>query len=126
MIEFTMARFSACLCGVLLIAILFNPVVDSYDSRTEDGLEENCMSIGRMFDSFMESGTDECTLALGILLPDSESYLSFDGSTMTLRSPQGTWTYELRNAVVADSEDYGTNDLLLLTKEEGMMHILRL
>jgi hypothetical protein len=41
MMEFTLARVSACLCGILVIAVLFNPVVDSYDGRAEDLTEEN-------------------------------------------------------------------------------------
>ena len=34
--EFTLARVSACLCGIMVIAILFNPVVSSYDDGAAD------------------------------------------------------------------------------------------
>ena len=37
MMEFTLARVSACVCGAMLILILFNPVTDSYEDRAETG-----------------------------------------------------------------------------------------
>ncbi len=123
MMEFTLARVSACICGVMVIAILFNPVVSSYDDGASDLNGENCEALGEMFDSFMESQTDESAVALGIMLPDNETRVSFEGHTMTMSNPRGTWTYELRNPVIADADSYGSNDLLLLTKYDGCMAV---
>ena len=126
MMEFTLARVSACLCGIMVIAILFNPVVSSYDDGAADLSGENCEALGEMFDSFMDSQTDESTLALGIMLPDTDSRISFDGSTMRMENARGIWTYELRNPVNADSDVYGSNDYLLLTKDGGVMNVVSL
>ncbi|MBR5998850.1 MAG: hypothetical protein IK043_00180 [Candidatus Methanomethylophilaceae archaeon] len=126
MMEFTLARVSACLCGVMVIAILFNPVVSSYDDGAADLSGENCEALGEMFDSFMESETDESTLALGIMLPDNDTRISFEGHTMTMGNARGEWRYELRHGVIADSDAYGSNDLLLITKTEGIMNVISL
>ena len=126
MMEFTLARVSACLCGIMVIAILFNPVVSSYDDGAADLSGENCEALGEMFDSFMESETDESTLALGIMLPDNDTWISFDGSTMRMENARGIWTYELRYQVSADSDIYDSNDYLLLTKDDGVMNVVSL
>ena len=49
MMEFTLARVSACICGVMVIAILFNPVVSSYDDGASDLNGENCEALDRFF-----------------------------------------------------------------------------
>jgi hypothetical protein len=121
MMEFTLARVSACLCGILVIAVLFNPVVDSYDGRAEDLTEENCVSLGEMLDSFMCSQTDECVLSLNILLPDPDTRISFSGCTMTMENGRGSWDYELRNPVEADSDRYGYDSYIVLKKESGTL-----
>ena len=123
MMEFTLARVSACLCGILVIAVLFNPVVDSYDDRAEDLTEENCVSLGEMLDSFMGSQTDECVLSLNILLPDPGTRISFSGCTMTMENERGSWNYELRNPVEADSDRYGYDSYIVLKKESGTLII---
>jgi len=124
--EFTLARVSACICGVMVIAVLFNPVVSSYDDGASDMSADNCEALGEMFDSFMMSQTDESTVALGIMLPDTDSVLSFDGHTMTVGNLRGSWTYELRNPVECDCDTYGPNDYLLLTKNGDSMNVVSL
>ena len=121
MMEFTLARVSACICGIAVIAILFNPVVASYDDRAEDGMGDSCQALGEMFDSFMDSGTDEATMSLSIMLPDSDSQLSFEGHTMTMENQRGRWTYELRCLVEPDAGTYDVNDFLILSKDGGTM-----
>ena len=74
----------------------------------------------------MESETDESTLALGIMLPDNETTISFDGHTMTMGNARGEWRYELRHEVITDSDAYGANDLLLITKSDEMMNVVSL
>ncbi len=126
MMEFTLARVSACICGVMVIAILFNPVVSSYDDNASDMSSDNCEALGEMFDSFMHSETDETTVALGIMLPDTDSVLRFDGHRMTVCNSRGVWVYELRNPVEADSDVYGPNDYLLVTKNGDTMKVVSL
>ena len=121
MMEFTFSRVSACICGALLILVLFNPVMSSYEQRAETENGECCESIGRMFDSFMNSDTDESSVALNILLPDSGTYVSFDGCLMKMENSRGTWEYVLRHPVESPNESYGWEDYLLLTKNGGVM-----
>ena len=123
MMEFTLARVSACVCGAMLILILFNPVTDSYEDRAEDGRGDNCEALGYMFDSFMSSQTDESTVALNIMLPDNESHLMFDGDIMKVTSKNGEWDYVLRTQTDTDKEIYTGNDLLQLTKSGDVLVI---
>lgn len=123
MMEFTLARVSACICGAMIVLILFNPVVDSFEDRADDGYGENCEALGYMLDAFMSSETDESTVALNIMLPDSESRVSFDGALMTVTGESGEWEYVLRNGTESDNASYGANDLLQLTKSDGVLVI---
>ena len=123
MMEFTLARVSACICGAMVILILFNPVVDSFEDRAEDGCGENCEALGYMLDAFMASEADESTVALNIMLPDNGSRVSFDGTVMKITGERGEWDYVLRNGTESDSESYGTNDLLQLKKSDGVLVI---
>ena len=123
MMEFTLARVSACVCGAMLILILFNPVTDSYEDRAETGCVDNCTALGDMFDSFMASQTDESVVALNIMLPDGGSSLTFDGSVMRISGESGEWDYVLRNGTDPDKESYTGNDLLQLTKSGDLLVI---
>ncbi len=44
----------------------------------------------------------------------------------TLSVARGEWTYELRNPVEADSDCYGPDDYLLITKNGGTMNVVSL
>ena len=123
MMEFTLARVSACICGAILILILFNPVTDSYEDRAQDGRGDNCEALGDMFDSFMSSQTDESTVALNIMLPDNESCLTFEDTIMRVTSENGEWDYVLRNRTDTDKDVYTGNDLLQLTKSADVLII---
>ena len=123
MMEFTLARVSACVCGAMLILILFNPVTDSYEDRAETRCVDNCEALGGMFDSFMASQTDESTVALNILLPDGGSSLTFDGRMMKVYGERGEWDYVLRNETDADKDSYSGNDLIQLTKSGDVLVI---
>lgn len=123
MMEFTIARISACICGAMIVLILFNPVVDSFEDRAEDGCGENCEALGYMLDAFMSSETDESTVALNIMLPDNETRVSFDGCLMKVYGERGEWDYVLRNTTEADNGSYGSNDLLQLTKQDNVLVI---
>jgi hypothetical protein len=123
MMEFTLARVSACMCGAMLILILFNPVTDSYEDRAETGFGDNCEALGDMFDSFMASQTDESTVALNIMLPEGGSSLTFDGRMMKVYGERGEWDYVLRNETDADKEVYTGNDLIQLTKSGDVLII---
>ncbi|MBP5395022.1 MAG: hypothetical protein J6Y18_03845 [Candidatus Methanomethylophilaceae archaeon] len=123
MMEFTLARVSACVCGAMLILILFNPVTDSYEDRAETGCSDNCTALGDMFDSFMASQTDESTVALNIMLPDSGSSLTFNGKIMKISGERGEWDYVLRNETDTDKDSYSGNDLIQLTKSGDVLVI---
>ena len=123
MMEFTLARVSACVCGAMLILILFNPVTDSYEDRAETEYGDNCEALGDMFDSFMASQTDESMVALNIMLPDSGSSLTFDGRMMKVYGESGAWDYVLRCETDADKESYSGNDLIQLTKSGDVLII---
>ena len=123
MMEFTLARVAACICGAMLILILFNPITDSYEDRAEDGRGDNCEALGDMFDSFMSSQTDESTVALNIMLPDNGSHLTFDGNIMKITNENGEWDYVLRNQTDTDRDYYTGNDLLQLTKSGDVLVI---
>ncbi len=123
MMDVTLARVSACVCGAMLILILFNPVTDSYEDRAETGCGDNCEALGDMFDSFMASQTDESTVALNIMLPEGGSSLTFDGRMMKVYGERGEWDYVLRNETDTDKEVYTGNDLLQLTKSGDVLII---
>lgn len=107
----------------MLVLLLFNPVVSSYENRAGSENEECCESIGRMFDSFMNSCTDESSVALNIMLPDSDTRLSFEGGTMTMTNSRGTWSYELRHSTETDRTEYGWEDYLVISKSGDVMTV---
>ncbi len=60
------------------------------------------------------------------MLPDTDSVLRFDGHRMTVVNNRGVWVYELRNPVDADSDSYGPNDYLLITRNGDTMNVVSL
>lgn len=123
MMEFILSRASACICGAMIIALLFAPMVSHYEDMAADDNSENCETIGRMMDSFMDSVADESMVDLGILLPDSQTVISFSDRTITMENEYGIWHYNMRHDVEADSESYGHGDFILLTKNGDALRV---
>ena len=107
MMEFTLARISAVICGAMILLILFNPTVDI------------CDEIKTMFDSFASSDTDELILHLNILLPGTGSTITFDDNTVMMTVDDGTYTRLIKNGISADKVTYTQNDTLMVLKGEG-------
>lgn len=121
MMEFMLARVSACICAAIIIGLLFNPVTDTLMDNAEDEANDNCDALGASMDRFMSSDAQEMTLFLNVFLPDSESRIKFVGQAMMMDYSDTTRAYLLRWDVESDSESYGYADAIRLTKDDGAM-----
>lgn len=119
MMEFTLARISAVICGAMILLILFNPTVDIFEENNESAIESACDEIKTMFDSFASSDTDELILHLNILLPGTGSTITFDDNTVMMTIDDGTYTRLIKNGISADKVTYTQNDTLMVLKGEG-------
>ena len=119
MMEFTLARISAVICGAMILLILFNPTVDIFEENNESAIESACDEIKTMFDSFASSDTDELILHLNILLPGTGSTITFDDNTVMMTVDDGTYTRLIKNCISADKVTYTQNDTLMVLKGEG-------
>jgi len=119
MMEFTLARISAVICGAMILLILFNPTVDIFEENNESAIESACDEIKTMFDSFASSDTDELILHLNILLPGTGSTITFEDNTVMMTVDDGTYTRLIKNCISADKVTYTQNDTLMVLKGEG-------
>jgi len=119
MMEFTLARISAVICGAMILLILFNPTVDIFEENNESAIESACDEIKTMFDSFASSDTDELILHLNILLPGTGSTITFDDNTVMMTVDDGTYTRLIKNCISADKVTYTQNDTLMVLKGES-------
>ena len=119
MMEFTLARISAVICGAMILLILFNPTMDIFEENNESAIESACDEIKTMFDSFASSDTDELILHLNILLPGTGSTITFDDNTVMMTVDDGTYTRLIKNCISADKVTYTQNDTLMVLKGEG-------
>ena len=119
MMEFTLARISAVICGAMILLILFNPTVDIFEENNESAIESACDEIKTMFDSFASSDTDELILHLNILLPGTGSTITFEDNTVMMTVDDGTYTRLIKNCISADKVTYTQNDTLRVLKGES-------
>jgi|GEM_PF-1760385 len=119
MMEFTLARISAVICGAMILLILFNPTVDIFEENNESAIESACDEIKTMFDSFASSDTDELILHLNILLPGTGSTITFEDNTVMMTVDDGTYTRLIKNCISADKVTYTQNDTLMVLKGES-------
>ena len=119
MMEFTLARISAVICGAMILLILFNPTMDIFEENNESAIESACDEIKTMFDSFASSDTDELILHLNILLPGTGSTITFEDNTVMMTVDDGTYTRLIKNCISADKVTYTQNDTLMVLKGES-------
>lgn len=124
MMEFTMARVSAVICGALILLILFNPTVSVFEENTESAAEETCNEIKTMFDSFISSDADELILHLNVLLPGQGSTIEFENSSVTVNINDGTYTRLIKNGISSDRTTYNQNDTLIVTKSPDTLTVV--
>lgn len=126
MMEFIIARVSACVCAAIIIGIMFIPVTDCLMKDADEETQINCDTIGKALDKFMSGDADEAILFLGTYLPGSDSTISFEGRVMTMVSSDEPYHYVLRNDTMSDSNLYHYTDAVKLTKIDGKMNIERM
>ena len=119
MMEFTLARISAVICGAMILLILFNPTVDIFEENNESAIEDACDEVKTMFDSFASSDTDELILHLNILLPGAGSTITFDNNAVMITVDDDTYTRLIKNDISSDRETYTQNDTLIVLKGNG-------
>ncbi len=123
MMEFMMARVSACICAALIVGMMFVPVTDTLMDDAEDETQINCDTIGTMLDRFASGGSDEAILFLNTYLPGEDYSISFEGKVLELVHSDVKHMYTLRSEVIADRDEYHFSDAIRLTKEDGALRI---
>lgn len=84
MIEFTMSRIIAFICGALLLTVVVAPVSDYYEQRTEDDMNAMADGIANTFDAFWDSEADIMFIKGWEILPNPNSSLEIDGHYLYL------------------------------------------
>lgn len=126
MMEFIIARVSACICAAIIIGMMFVPVTDCLMENADEETQINSDTIGGALDKFMSGNADEAVLFLDMYLPSPDSTISFNGRMMTMGSSDESYHYTLRNDTISDSDLYLYTDAIKLTKVDGRLNIERM
>ncbi len=92
MLEFTLSRVIAIVCGVILLAAVIVPVADMFDERTDINIVESTDEISNMIDSFWNSKADIMVLRGWDILPSSDCSLELNGHKLTLNCGNKEYT----------------------------------
>ncbi|MFA5452256.1 MAG: hypothetical protein WC248_01620 [Candidatus Methanomethylophilaceae archaeon] len=120
MMEFTLARVTLGICGLLILAAVLSPVTEIFDDRETNELQEQADNLAKLFDSFYISEVDSMTLCMNEVLPSCDSTITFDGNMLTLISNEKEYKSIVRHKIVT-AASFGSNDVVIFEKtREGI------
>ncbi len=122
MMEYTMARVALIMCGAIMLAAVVPPVTSVFESEEYADMQEQTENIGRMLDTFYDSGADDMVLSLNTVLPKSSS-VAMDGYLLTVTESEKEYRSGVDHPMTADRESYDGNDCILITKDGGSLII---
>lgn len=118
MMEFTLSRVTAVVCGAMILAAALVPFTGIMDEKENETYQSHCDSIADMIDTFDSSRTEELILSMDTLLPSAECILSFDGHHVSLIVGEQEYKSILKSEISADRE-YGKSDVVRFQKQDN-------
>jgi len=115
MMEFTLARITMVVCGVIILAAVIPPVSSLFENEESAGMQEQSEKLCKMLDVFYASETDEMIVCLNTVLPQQSS-ISMDGYLVTVIDGENMYTYNTEHPVISDRDRYNGNDYVRITK----------
>ena len=115
MMEYTLARMVAVVCGVVLLAAVLPPVTSVFDDGQSEGMQQQSETLCRMLDSFHESEAEEMTICLNTVLPQNSSVM-MDGYFVTIVNDEDQYRYNTEYTMRSEKEVYTSNDYIRITK----------
>ena len=118
MMEFTLARLTMAVCGVILLASVIPPVASLFENEEDAGMQEQSEVLCRMIDAFYQSEADEMIICLNTVLPQGSS-VSIDGYLITMIDGEDGYTFNTEHPVISDRGVYSGNDYVRFTKNSS-------
>ena len=115
MMEYTLARMVAVVCGVVLLAAVLPPVTSVFDDGQSEGMQQQSETLCRMLDSFHESEAEEMTICLNTVLPQNSSVM-MEGYFVTIVNDEDQYRYNTEYTMRSEKEVYTSNDYIRITK----------
>ena len=115
MMEFTLARMTMVVCGVMILAAIIPPVSSLYENEESAEMQEQSEKLCKMLDVFYASEADEMIVCLNTVLPQQSS-ISMDGYLVTVIDGENMYTYNTEHPVISDRDRYNGNDYVRITK----------
>ena len=115
MMEFTLARMTMVVCGVIILAAIIPPVSSLFDNEQSAEMQEHSEKLCLMMDAFYSSEADEMVMCLNSVLPPQSSVI-VDGYLVTVIDGKNQYTYKTEHQIVSDRSDYNSNDYVRFSK----------
>lgn len=118
MMEFTLSRVFAIVCGVMILGTVAGAFTHMTDMNTETDLQELTDSIAGTIERFERSDSDSFTLSLKDVLPNS-SELVFDGHTISVEKDGNRYVSSLSSYM--GKGVFGKDDIIVFHRtSEGL------
>lgn len=117
MMEFTLARLTLAVCGVILLTSVVPPVASLFEKEEDAGMQEQSETLCRMIDAFYISEADEMVICLSTVLPQGSS-VSIDGHLVTMLDGGNGFVCCTEHPVISDKDVYNGNDYVRFTKDD--------
>ena len=125
MMEFTISRVCMSVCGLILLASVTVPVMGIYESQAS-GMESDIPEgIAELIDNFYRSEMDVFIVPMSDIIPNSLSYVEFEGHLITLTTERGVHKSGTGVMMISD-QVFGYGDILKMEKGEGFVTMERL
>ena len=121
MMEFTMSRVLMCACGVMILAILINPVSSLYDDRYDNDMRLQSERICEMIDSFGSSDMESITVSGADLIPEGCVLIIEDDMIILEHDGKEYIAYTLNE--ISSIGSYGSNDTIYFQKEGDIIRM---
>ena len=120
MMEFTLARMTMVVCGVIILAAVIPPVSSLFENEQSAEMQEQSEKLCVMLDAFYASEADEMVMCLNSVLPQQSSVI-IDGYLVTIIDGENQYTYCTEHPIRSDRSDYNSNDYVRLSKDDSFI-----
>ncbi|MCL2143579.1 MAG: hypothetical protein FWH44_04910 [Methanomassiliicoccaceae archaeon] len=126
MMEFTLARVCMSVCGLVLLAAVIVPVTGMYESKTVSTESNVSEDIGKLVDGFYYSEMELFIVPMSDILPDTSSYIEFDGHVIIMTTARGIYKSGTNALIISDGTPFRYGDAVRFTKSDGTITAERL
>ena len=122
MMEFTLARMTMVVCGVIILAAIIPPVSSLFDDEQSAEMQEQSEKLCMMLDAFYASEADEMVMCLNSIIPPQSSII-VDGYLVTVIDGEKQYTHCTEHPINSDRSDYNSNDYVRFSKNDSFIMI---